>query len=322
MPRPSWFSPTAPARRPRRCRSVAAGRCGPRAPCDERIVTPAPLSEQGTLAPGLYVLQAYPDGGLSEMDQAVVVSNIQLTMKAGLHSGMAWAIDIRTGEPVADLPITLWRTDEPLSISATRAPMARRHLPGTRRSDLLRTRCDLGRSPAHGRGLVGLEQRPRSLGVQRRTTLRRIRCWSLTSPPTGPLYRPNDTAEIKGIVRARSDARYTVPELGSVFVNVYGPMGEVVVSDTASFRITARSPRPRRSPMAPTSACTTSSCVASARRKTTRRSARPTSTWPSTASRSSTSQSRPTRPTSWSTTRSRPRSTRASSSTCPSRARW
>lgn len=199
---------------------------------NERIVTPVPLSEQGTLAPGLYVLQAYPDGGLSEMDQAVVVSNIQLTMKAGLHSGMAWAIDIRTGEPVADLPITLWRTD------GSRLDSANTGADGTASFawdeeiptyyELVAISDDPQRMAAASSGWSnGLEAW--AFNVEQRYEETPLVTYITTDRP---LYRPNDTAEIKGIVRARSDARYTVPELGSVFVNVYGPMGEVVVSDT------------------------------------------------------------------------------------------
>jgi hypothetical protein len=199
---------------------------------NERMLTPVPLAAQGALAPGLYVMRAEPRPEQGDLTEAVVVSNIQLTFKAGRQTGLAWAIDVRTGQAVANLPLTVWRLD------GTRVASARTDADGVATFawdadlpsylELAVLSDDPQRVAAASTGWsFGLE--PWLFNAEQNYQETPFSAYLVTDRP---LYRPGESVEVKGIVRSSSEARYTLPSFQTVDVSVVSPAGEVVFSDT------------------------------------------------------------------------------------------
>ncbi|MCX6022664.1 MAG: Ig-like domain-containing protein, partial [Chloroflexi bacterium] len=91
----------------------------PRVPENTTQVVAAPLRDaQGQrLAPGYYALSVQPPAsapqssgrGASETERALfVVTRTHLTLKQADGQALVWAVDVATGRPVADLPVTLY----------------------------------------------------------------------------------------------------------------------------------------------------------------------------------------------------------------------
>ncbi len=199
---------------------------------NERVITPVSLAAQGSLAPGLYVLRAYPGDSIGELSEAVVVSNIQLTVKAGLRTALAWAIDVRTGDPVTDLPLNLWRAD------GVQVTSARTDADGVA---LFTWDNDV---PTYTEWVVFSDD-PARVAAASTAWSNDVEPWQFgidqrydESPLVGylttdrPIYRPGETIEVKGILRSGSEARYTLPPFEAVSVQVYSPMGELLREET------------------------------------------------------------------------------------------
>lgn len=199
---------------------------------NERVITPVPLAAQGPLAPGLYVVRAYPSPVIGPLSEAVLVSNIQLTLKAGLHTALAWAIDVRTGEAVANLPLSLQRIDGTnIATSRTGADGVAEFawdadLPSF--TELAVVSDDPQRIAVASTGWsYGLE--PWQFNLEQNYQETPLSAYLVTDRP---LYRPGDTVEVKGIVRTGSEARYTLPPFKSVDVSVFSSAGEFLVTKT------------------------------------------------------------------------------------------
>ncbi len=201
---------------------------------NERTITSVPLAAQGPLQPGLYVLRAYPGPELGEITKVVVVSNIQLTLKAGLHSGLAWAIDVRTGEAVANLPLTLYRLDG-LQI-ATAQTGADGTASFTWDEDVptyveLAAISDDPNRAAAASTVWSSQIEPWRFNLEQNYGESSLSTYIVTDRP---LYRPGETIGVKGIVRDGAEARYQVPQFKTVDVRVFAPMSDVVFSDTVT----------------------------------------------------------------------------------------
>jgi len=195
---------------------------------NERVITAVPLAEGGALAPGLYVVRAYPGGELGELAEAVLVSNIQLTLKAGQGSALAWAIDVRNGAPVTDLPLTIRQMDgSPLASANTDTEGVATfawdaYVPSW--ADLAVFSDDPTRVAAASTSWAyGVE--PYAFAIEQRYDESPLTAYVTTDRP---LYRPGETVETTGIVRSGFNARYTLPSFDEVAVTVYDPIGVVV----------------------------------------------------------------------------------------------
>jgi hypothetical protein len=71
----------------------------------------APLTENDSLPPGLYftrVDSSLLGNNFRPQPMTVLSSNINLTLKVAADSALAWAVDLRSGQPVASAPIALY----------------------------------------------------------------------------------------------------------------------------------------------------------------------------------------------------------------------
>jgi hypothetical protein len=194
-------------------------------PLNERRYTPIDLVEGGgRLEPGAYLVELdSPDVDLSRPElHLLVVSTINLTLKASETELLAWATDLDTGRPVQGLQLQAldWRDGSALDRGTTDA------------DGLARFQVDL---PSHYDTIL-LGDAPFAMGANQ---------WSQGISPwefgfsggegsqdyrvhvytDRPIYRAGQTVFLRGIVRREQDVAYDLPGLSDVHVTVYDAGG-------------------------------------------------------------------------------------------------
>ncbi len=192
----------------------------------------------GTLAPGIYYLDSTSPQTTREYyggrDHLLVVSELNLTLKSGPKEILIWATDLATGEPVAELPLSLYKhstgelgpflTDED---GVIRAELDNRYhnqlivYNSWRPNDHVLPFVAASNNWGHGLsvGEFGLNQG--EYGQPLRLHLDTDR----------PLYRPGQTVYFKGTIRADDDATFRLPDLNQVQVTIRTPNWTEVIYD-------------------------------------------------------------------------------------------
>ncbi|MFQ5855363.1 MAG: Ig-like domain-containing protein, partial [Anaerolineae bacterium] len=173
----------------------------------------------GKLEPGVYLLDSdapeVSDRGFWGRRHLLIVSHINLTVKAGPKDAIAWATDLATGDPVSGLTLSFFSEgDAHLGTAMTDAA-------GVARLDL----------PSGYRGsLLVYSEKPFTAGSQ--AWVRGTSPWDFGLQGAGwtdftvhtytdrPIYRPGQTVYIKGVIRAEDDVSYSLPDFGQVRVTV------------------------------------------------------------------------------------------------------
>src|SRR5579859_5298114 len=77
---------------------------------NQNVLTRVSLAgdQGGALPPGLYYLRLTAPGVVGEQNQLLVVSGVNITLKLALKEAMVWATDLNSGQPVPNLPVTLY----------------------------------------------------------------------------------------------------------------------------------------------------------------------------------------------------------------------
>ncbi len=189
------------------------------------------LQGGGALGPGLYFLRFnFEQEGIPNVYAGpflVVVSDVQLTLKVGADQALVWAVDLRTNQPVADAPVTIYnergeviaqgRTDaqgvfvSPIAVQkdAYSTVYAVINQQGEAQFSLTATGWNAGIDPWS----FGLQQVLRAPGPH------------IYFYTDRPIYRPGDTVSFRAIVRQAFNGRYTPPEIANLPVMIYGPEG-------------------------------------------------------------------------------------------------
>jgi uncharacterized protein YfaS (alpha-2-macroglobulin family) len=187
------------------------------------------------LPPGIYYLQlaapevrAAAQSGYQPSRYMFVKSRLNLTLKQTLSEALVWATDLASGQPVGDLPISLYQGTKPLS--ATGATDARglftaQDLPLDNYWDPV-----LAISGTPGEESFGIAYNGWDRGISPWDFDVEFEFWS--SDYVGylytdrPIYRPGQTVYFKGILRADDDARYSLPDVEQVTVLINDPQGK------------------------------------------------------------------------------------------------
>ena len=199
----------------------------------------------GALAPGIYMLSlsapeaAALDPNYQPQRHILIVSKLHATFKRGDRSGLIWATDLASGQPVSDLPVSFRNKNfEEIAASKTNASP----------DDLGQAVVDF---PAAFRvydqsyAIIG-ELGKANFGLVHGDMANGINTYDFQLPSRynsdpyfgylytdRPIYRPGQMVFFKGIARADNDARYSVaPNLSSVNVTVNSPQGQIVFSQT------------------------------------------------------------------------------------------
>jgi hypothetical protein len=199
------------------------------APLNERSYAPIDLAEGGgQLDPGFYLLDTDAPGidrGYWGRRHILVVSHINLTVKAGPRDHLAWATDLASGEPVPNLPLNFVAQEGGLLGSA------KTDADGVARLDLAYQPYGpimvYSEEPfTAGSAEWGRGTSPWDFGLQGGYGWSDFRVHTYTDRP---IYRPGQTVYFKGVIRAEDDVSYTPPDpstgsgqgLGQVRVTVH-----------------------------------------------------------------------------------------------------
>jgi uncharacterized protein YfaS (alpha-2-macroglobulin family) len=199
---------------------------------NERTLTRVSLAP----APGVYHLAMSAQGVAAPVQHhLMVVSGANLTLKLGFDETLVWATDLNTGQPLAQVPVTIYNENfRQVAQGSTDADgVLRVSIP--QREDLWTQEYAVaqgGEGPAaFALGLSdwssGID--PWDFGLGSDFYRRSYTGYAYTDRP---IYRPGQVVYFKGVIRAEDDARFHLPDLPSVDVAINNDMGEVVYSAT------------------------------------------------------------------------------------------
>jgi uncharacterized protein YfaS (alpha-2-macroglobulin family) len=191
----------------------------------------------GTLEPGLYILDS-DSPQLRNRDRyrhrhVMVVTEANLTLKAGQRDALVWATDLASGQPLAGSEVIFYDDDRRQLGTATTdsAGLARLDLGKRRnRSSILAVTLPRGNQPGFSavsenwaRGVS-----PYEFGLDFVHTLPDYNIHLYTDRP---IYRPGQTIHFKGIIRTEDDVEFRLPDLGRVMVTVRDAAYETILEE-------------------------------------------------------------------------------------------
>ncbi|MHB8576167.1 MAG: Ig-like domain-containing domain, partial [Dehalococcoidia bacterium] len=191
-----------------------------------------PLPSGGTLAPGLYLLDAHNPGPGLDDRVAFEVTRTGLVVKRGADDSLVWAVDLKDGTAVAGAPVTILGSDGASLATGTTGADGTAHIsiprPETRQNSYT-IFAELSRP-----GDVALATQQWSDGANP---------YSLDIPVSyypqvtqhgyfytdRPIYRAGETVHLRFVTRTDDDGNYNVPQdLGDVSLQVTDSRGRNV----------------------------------------------------------------------------------------------
>ena len=216
---------------------------------------PLSLGRNRPLVPGYYLVRIAGSGDAKD-GQLLLVTRTNLTLKVAQRQVLLWATDLRSGAPVAGMPLTVFGTNANGSIPPRPLPQAsglssvpsgsslvgsgRTGADGVLRLDVPgvpaeRSLVDMGLLALSGPEQVAAVGSGWSSGVSpydyglsaasyqpaRRLTLYTDR----------PIYRPGQLVQLRGVVRADDDGRYSLVN-DPVYLTLTDPQGKTLIRRT------------------------------------------------------------------------------------------
>jgi uncharacterized protein YfaS (alpha-2-macroglobulin family) len=185
------------------------------------------LADGGKLDPGVYLLSLDQPQGQPQQ-HIMVVSNINITLKTGQGDLLAWANDLASGQPVANLALEFFDDQGAALGKATTDPQ------GVARLALQRTEnrwvVAIARPPiaaAAPPGARGLS--PGDFSLPGSYSLPSMAGHIYTDRP---IYRPGQSVDYKGVLRNERDATFSLPSGGSAELTITSAAGEQVDQQT------------------------------------------------------------------------------------------
>ncbi len=204
---------------------------------DQQETTPIDLGTQtlpdgGTLAPGYYLLDASANGVTYQDRVALEITKTNLVVKRGVDSGLVWAVDLNTGQPVAGATVTLYdRSGAALASGQTAAD-------GTFAAPL--PRPDYSQNPPQ---LYAALDRPDDAAIASQDwTGTATQPYSKDFPVSlypqvqqkgylytdRPIYRAGETVHLRFVLRTDDDGRYSIPSFGALTLETRDSRGNTV----------------------------------------------------------------------------------------------
>ncbi|MDO8690207.1 MAG: Ig-like domain-containing protein, partial [Dehalococcoidia bacterium] len=211
----------------------------PNPPLNEIVAKDVPLQlpNSQALDPGYYLLRVgspqVTSPALNQMP--FLVTRTHLTLKRSATEVMAWALDMASGQPVKDLPLTIYdntgqkraggRTDQDgvMALSLARAannPNQQLYVAaeGPGNASLVSSEWSQGFYPSDFKIPASYSRQPYDgyLYTDR------------------PIYRPGQAVYYKGIVRSDDDARYSIPSKVAFVIEASDSMGRLLDRQTVT----------------------------------------------------------------------------------------
>jgi uncharacterized protein YfaS (alpha-2-macroglobulin family) len=184
------------------------------------------------LTPGFYFVNVdSPDiQNRNDNRHALVVSNINLTLKASPSEVLVWAIDLRTQSPVKNVPIKLYdeKANNIASGVSDERGLWRAPLQAGQIADGSNLYAILGQPGDDQFGVAasswGEGISPWDFGLSYATSGTRPEVYLYSERP---VYRPGDTVHYRGVLKNWYDGRYSAADLQDVSVTWSGPYGKI-----------------------------------------------------------------------------------------------
>ncbi|HEY4688728.1 MAG TPA: Ig-like domain-containing protein [Anaerolineae bacterium] len=193
-------------------------------PLNETAFTKIDITEgDARLAPGVYLLDATspdipPDQVNAYLNRhLLIVSTFNATLKTWQGNAMAWVTDLRTGQPRSDMSLTFYNYDGlAIANAATDADGLARITYNSNQYSIGYVISDspfAAGSPNWMNG-IGIWD----FGMQQGYYSGRYNTHLYTDRP---IYRPGQTVDFKGILRAEDDVKYSLPDATTVQVTIF-----------------------------------------------------------------------------------------------------
>ncbi|MEA3309224.1 MAG: Ig-like domain-containing protein [Chloroflexota bacterium] len=211
-------------------------------PLNKQAYTVLNLVENaGTLSPGIYLLKAdspeiNEENYRARQRHVLVVSELNLTLKTSPEEALLWATDLATGEPVANLDLTFFSPYNGWNEEATTDADGVAQISRARNREQVWAYSETPFTAIAEGWSQGLN--PWDFGVSEGVSSQEYRSYITTDRP---IYRPGQTINFKGVLRAEEDASYQLPGVNQVQVSIRDATGteiyqeQLSVSDLGTF---------------------------------------------------------------------------------------
>jgi uncharacterized protein YfaS (alpha-2-macroglobulin family) len=183
----------------------------------------------GPLPVGVYLLRAQAlelSDSREPLSHIMLVSDTALLMKRGIESTAVWVNDIHTGMPVAGVTVSLVLSGQNLTAVSDESGVATFSYP---RIDNLYDRAVVYVDDGERFGLTASDWAdglyPYQFNIDVDTYPSPYRIYMYTDRP---VYRPGQPVHFKGIVRAKRDNDYQVPDSSQINITVYNANYEAI----------------------------------------------------------------------------------------------
>ncbi len=175
----------------------------------------------GTLEPGFYLLDTDSPQVSQEYTyyynrrHILVVSPLNLTLKTGPKEAFIWATDLGSGAPVPNLTLNLFQYDGGSlgTVVTDQDGIARATIPTARNTLVVYSEQPFAAvAEGWGRGIS-----PWDFGIGAGESAQDYRTYIYTDRP---IYRPGQTVQFKGVIRAENDAAFSLPNVRTVNVSI------------------------------------------------------------------------------------------------------
>lgn len=206
----------------------------PNPPLNNTVAKDVPLQGQdgGAIGPGYYLLRVTSPQVSREppYQMLIVVTKTHLTLKRSDKEVLIWAVDMASGKPMADLPLTIYDSNSQRRSSGRTdkdgifvAPMDRPEIGSSEQFYVVAERQE-DSSIVSNRWSQGFSP----FDFQLSANFNR-RAWAGYVYTDRPIYRPGQTVYYKGILRSDDDAAYSTPPTTLSFVVITNDaMGRLV----------------------------------------------------------------------------------------------
>ncbi len=207
-------------------------------PLDALVITTTRLAEESKLPEGVYFLRVSSPGVKGYDEMPIVISSANVTTRWTRHDLLVWVVDMKTGNPLVNLPLDILNGSAGVVATATTDGdgVARVDLPPPPRGDyfdgyyvsaqtarrtvLSGTQWNDGIAPWDFSSDLPFQFSPQEL-VGHLYTDR-------------PIYRPGETVYFKGVVRRDDDARYSLPPGVQLSFRVRDDQGRLIDTRTVT----------------------------------------------------------------------------------------
>jgi len=201
-------------------------------PPDRSQVVPVYLTpDRQPLAPGLYFLRFILPPEAGEITPYIlVVGNTHITFKLSAEAALVWAVDLRSKQPLADAPVTLYRED------GTTLAEGRTDADGVFKTSIP-VQEELFENYFAVVGQPGSEE----FGLAALNWEQGIASWQFNLPTylagphlqaylysDRPIYRPGQTVYFRAVVRRAYNGRYELPDTGALKLELTDERGQIL----------------------------------------------------------------------------------------------